>query len=141
MKNFPEVLKKIKESINYCQENLNQENCTFIGAKEHEKDKEVLHLDGKDIGLDEVDNIPKRSKVILKDPELIRKGAIEMRRQLLDLSTNGQALRVLLTGNDNKKLFSKTSGFVLSNVRYLRAFYCVQVLIGVNKLKDINYSD
>jgi len=50
-----------------------------------------------------------------------------MAYQLGDLALNGKSLHDVITGKNNSHLFSNKSGFVLSNVRYLRAFYCVQV--------------
>nr|CAD2131869.1 unnamed protein product [Meloidogyne enterolobii] len=50
-----------------------------------------------------------------------------MAYQLGDLALNGKSLYDVITGKENRRLFSNQSGFVLSNVRYLRAFYCVQV--------------
>uniref|UniRef100_A0A914M2R4 Uncharacterized protein n=2 Tax=Meloidogyne TaxID=189290 RepID=A0A914M2R4_MELIC len=51
-----------------------------------------------------------------------------MQKQLLELSSNGFYFRKLLVVGKSSDLFLNTSGFVLSGVRYLRAYYCVQKL-------------
>lgn len=47
--------------------------------------------------------------------------------QLKEISENGEGYKNLFVRNDNKKYFTKTSGFVNCEVRYARAVYCVRV--------------
>jgi len=60
-------LNELKKRVNYCLEskNLNKNNCTFVGKGYHNAD-EILHRNGNDIGLYEVDNIPKDAEVNFK---------------------------------------------------------------------------
>jgi len=66
-KNFHEPLNELKKHVDYCHEskNLKENNCTFVGKVDH-NDKEILHRNGNDIGLYEVDNIPKDAEVNFK---------------------------------------------------------------------------
>ncbi|KAF7632497.1 hypothetical protein Mgra_00008095 [Meloidogyne graminicola] len=105
----------------------NVTNCKFTRPENH-SDCEFLYQNGAEIGLDEVGAESNFAEVIVTDYKLIADGAEELRRQLVDMSFNGGAIRSLLVVGMSAKYFKKTGGFILSNIRYLRAFYCVQKL-------------
>nr|CAD2202045.1 unnamed protein product [Meloidogyne enterolobii] len=131
-KNFYEVLNISIETGKKCfgkaneLKNMTKNICNFTKYDNHSK--EILYNNGSEIGLYEVDGEAKSAEVILRDKKLINDGANEMQRQLLDLSSNGFYFRKLLVVGKSRYLFRNTSGFVLSGVRYLRAYYCVQKL-------------
>ncbi|KAF7636843.1 hypothetical protein Mgra_00003787 [Meloidogyne graminicola] len=109
--------------------------------KEENHPNEIFYQEGSKIGLNEVNFKEEIGQIILKDHKLISNGANEMRKQLIELSFNGQSIKDLLISKSNKELFSNTSGFVLSNVRYVRAYYCVQKMAKLlENVYQSNYS-
>uniref|UniRef100_A0A915LU53 Uncharacterized protein n=1 Tax=Meloidogyne javanica TaxID=6303 RepID=A0A915LU53_MELJA len=136
-KNFYQVLNISVETGKKCFGKANELNmtkniCNFTRYDNHSGD-EILYNNGSEIGLYEVDGESKSAEVILRDRKLVVDGANEMQKQLLELSSNGFYFRKLLVVGKSSDLFLNTSGFVLSGVRYLRAYYCVQEITDAMK--------